>query len=115
MRPKVQGLNCRAYAADPRPWMHAYGAKVDFSIQDMQSRLYGYSGPSRIVLSIRALGIAEANAAGVYCADGGVLRKGGVSRPYRSSVHPFTLACPTLSVRCVMHSTFLAKVGDKEG
>lgn len=76
-RPKVQGLDCRAYAADSRPWVHAYCAEVDFSVQDMQSRLYGYPGPSRIVLSIPALGTAEAKAAGVYCADGRVLRKEG--------------------------------------
>lgn len=77
IRPKVQGLDCRAYEADPRPWVHAYCAEVDFSIQDMQSRLYGYPGPSRTVLSIPALGTAEAKAAGVYCADGRVLRKEG--------------------------------------
>jgi hypothetical protein len=52
VRPKVQGLDCRAYAANPRLWVHAYCAEVDFSVQDMQSRLYGYPGPSRTVLSI---------------------------------------------------------------
>ena len=52
IRPKVQGLDCRAYEAEPRPWVHAYCAEVDFSIQDMQSQLYGYPGPSLSVLRI---------------------------------------------------------------
>lgn len=74
-RPKVVGVDCRAFEADVRPWVREYCAQVDFSVQDMQSRLYGYPRPSSVVLSVPALGTAEAKAAGVYCADGRVLRK----------------------------------------
>lgn len=76
-RPKVAGVDCKAFEADPRPWVHDYCAQVDFSLQDMQSRLYGYPRPSPVVLAIPALGTDEAKAAGVYCADSRVLRKAG--------------------------------------
>lgn len=76
-RPKVVGVDCKALGADPRVWVREYCAQVDFGIQDLQSRLYGYPRPSPVVLAIPALGTAEAKAAGVYCADNRVLRKEG--------------------------------------